>query len=37
VTAIPTFVFNQRDGIVGAQELDAFRYMMEKIGNPPRS
>lgn len=36
VTAIPTFVFNERWGIVGAQELMAFRQMMEKIGQPPK-
>ncbi len=36
VTAIPTFVFNQRTGIVGAQELPAFREMMARVGNPPR-
>ena len=37
VTAIPTFVFNQRLGMVGAQELPAFREMMSRVGNPPRS
>jgi predicted DsbA family dithiol-disulfide isomerase len=36
VTAIPTFVFNQRMGMVGAQELPAFREMMSRVGNPPR-
>jgi predicted DsbA family dithiol-disulfide isomerase len=36
VTAVPTFVFNQQYGMVGAQELDAFRYMMEQIGAPKR-
>ncbi len=36
VTAIPTFVFNERMGMVGAQELPAFREMMSRIGNPPR-
>ena len=36
VTAIPTFVFNQRTGMVGAQELPAFREMMSRVGNPPR-
>jgi predicted DsbA family dithiol-disulfide isomerase len=35
VTAIPTFVFNGRYGMVGAQELPAFRRMMEHIKNPP--
>lgn len=37
VTAIPTFVFNERMGMVGAQELPAFREMMRRIDNPPRS
>ena len=36
VTAIPTFVFNQRMGMVGAQELPAFREMMHRLGHPPR-
>lgn len=34
VTAVPTFVFNEQFGMVGAQELPAFRQMMEKIGQP---
>lgn len=37
VTAIPTFVFNERQGMVGAQELPAFREMMQHVGNPPRA
>jgi predicted DsbA family dithiol-disulfide isomerase len=37
VTAIPTFVFNGRYGMVGAQEIEAFRTMMTKVGQPPRS
>jgi predicted DsbA family dithiol-disulfide isomerase len=32
VTAIPTFVFNERYGIVGAHEQEAFRQMMAKLG-----
>jgi len=36
VTAIPTFVFNERQGMVGAQELPAFREMMQRVGNTPR-
>ena len=36
VNAIPTFVFNEQYGIVGAHELPAFRQMMEKIGQPPK-
>jgi predicted DsbA family dithiol-disulfide isomerase len=37
VTAIPTFVFNGRYGMVGAQELEMFRTMMAKIDQPPKS
>jgi predicted DsbA family dithiol-disulfide isomerase len=37
VTAIPTFVFNERLGMVGAQELPAFREMWSRVGNPPKS
>jgi predicted DsbA family dithiol-disulfide isomerase len=37
VTAVPTFVFNGRYGMVGAQELEAFRTMMAKIGQQPKS
>jgi predicted DsbA family dithiol-disulfide isomerase len=37
VTAIPTFVFNQRMGMVGAQELPAFREMMHRLCNEPRA
>jgi predicted DsbA family dithiol-disulfide isomerase len=37
VTAIPTFVFNERLGMVGAQELEAMREMMQRVGNKPRA
>ena len=37
VTAIPTFVFNERYGMVGAQELDAFRKMMNIIKETPNA
>jgi predicted DsbA family dithiol-disulfide isomerase len=37
VTAIPTFVFNEEWGMVGAQERDAFVQMMDKIGQPPKA
>jgi predicted DsbA family dithiol-disulfide isomerase len=36
VTAIPTFIFNERLGMVGAQELPALREMMRRAGNPSR-
>jgi predicted DsbA family dithiol-disulfide isomerase len=37
VTAIPTFVFNERYGMVGAQEQEAFRTMMEKLAQEPNA
>jgi predicted DsbA family dithiol-disulfide isomerase len=37
VTAIPTFVFNERYGMVGAQELPAFRAVMDKLGIEPKT
>ena len=37
VSAIPTFVLDQRYGIVGAQELPAFREMLQKLGHPPKA
>jgi len=37
VTAIPTFVFDERLGMVGAQEFDAFREMMVKMGGKPKA
>jgi predicted DsbA family dithiol-disulfide isomerase len=36
VTAIPTFIFAERLGIVGAQELDAFRETLARAGVQPR-
>jgi predicted DsbA family dithiol-disulfide isomerase len=36
VTAIPTFVFDERYGMVGAQEYPAFESMMRRIGVGPR-
>jgi len=36
VTAIPTFVFNMQYGMVGAQELPAFRKMMEQLKQAPK-
>ncbi len=37
VTAVPTFVFDTRLGMVGAQEFDAFKEMMERVGKKPRA
>jgi predicted DsbA family dithiol-disulfide isomerase len=36
VTAIPTFVFNAKFGMVGAHELDDFRAVMQQLGVKPR-
>jgi len=36
VTAVPTFVFNDRQGIVGAQGYPAFEAMMSRLGRSPR-
>jgi predicted DsbA family dithiol-disulfide isomerase len=35
VTGIPTFVFQGRFAIVGAQEYGVFQSLMEKLGQPP--
>jgi predicted DsbA family dithiol-disulfide isomerase len=35
VTGIPTFVFQGRYAIVGAQEYPVFQSLMEKLGQPP--
>ncbi len=37
VTAIPTFVFDDKYGMVGAQELPAFRQMLEQLGHKPKA
>jgi predicted DsbA family dithiol-disulfide isomerase len=34
VTAIPTFVIDEKYGIVGAQELPAFRNAFDQLGHP---
>lgn len=36
VTAIPTFVFDDKYGIVGAQELPAFRQVLTQLGHLPK-
>ena len=36
VTAIPTFVFDEQYGMVGAQELPAFRNVLGQIGHLPK-
>lgn len=37
ITAVPTFVFDARLGMVGAQEYEAFDRMMRQLGARPRS
>jgi predicted DsbA family dithiol-disulfide isomerase len=36
VTAIPTFIFAERYAMVGAQEYDAFKSVLTKIGATPK-
>ncbi len=36
VTAVPTFVFDDRYGIVGAQDYGVFEAMMARLGRAPR-
>lgn len=36
VTGVPTFIFNDRYGVVGAQEYDVFERVMEQLGVPKR-
>jgi predicted DsbA family dithiol-disulfide isomerase len=36
VTAVPTFILDQKYGIVGAQELSTFRQAMQQIGHLPK-
>jgi predicted DsbA family dithiol-disulfide isomerase len=35
ITGVPTFIFNERYAIVGAQEYPAFQRVMEHLGYPP--
>jgi predicted DsbA family dithiol-disulfide isomerase len=37
VTAVPTFIFNERFAMVGAHELPAFRDAMAQAGQPPKA
>jgi predicted DsbA family dithiol-disulfide isomerase len=36
VTAIPTFIFAERYAMVGAQEFEAFKAVLDKVGARPR-
>lgn len=37
VTAIPTFVFEEQHGIVGAQDYSVFQSMMKDLGQEPKA
>jgi predicted DsbA family dithiol-disulfide isomerase len=37
VTGVPTFVFDEKYGIVGAQDYSVFQSVMEKLGVKPRA
>ncbi len=37
VTAIPTFIFDQQYGVVGAQELPVLRDVLQQLGHKPRA
>lgn len=37
VTAIPTFVFNERHGLVGAHEQETLRQVMDQLGQGPKT
>jgi len=36
VTAVPTFVFDEQYGVVGAQEYNVFQDLMGRLGKSPR-
>ena len=37
VRGVPTFIFNERDAVVGAQEYEVFEQVMEQLEAPRRS
>jgi predicted DsbA family dithiol-disulfide isomerase len=37
VTGVPTFVFDEKYGVVGAQDHDVFVSMMSRLGREPKS
>jgi predicted DsbA family dithiol-disulfide isomerase len=37
VTGVPTFVFDEKHGVVGAQDHEVFVQVMEQLGRAPRS
>lgn len=36
VTGVPTFIFNEKHGVVGAQEYDVLERVMEQLEIPKR-
>ena len=36
VTAVPTFIFDEKTGLVGAQPLEVFEEIMRELGKKPR-
>ena len=37
ITAVPTFVFNQKYAIVGAEQYPTFQRVMEQLGVAPKA
>ena len=37
VTAVPTFIFDEKTGLVGAQPLEVFEEVMRELGKTPRA
>ena len=37
VTAVPTFVFDDRTGLVGAQPLEVFEQVLQDLGKVPKA
>ena len=37
VTAVPTFIFDDKTGLVGAQPLEVFEQVLQELGKVPRS
>ena len=37
VTAVPTFIFDEKTGLVGAQPIETFELMLQELGKTPRA
>lgn len=37
VTAVPTFIFDEQYGVVGAQDQTVFESVMQELNKPPRA